>query len=114
MDAKKTPGSWMWIKDTRGHESVSVTFVTVAFWITVLAYVASIFQSIGPLTFRPFDSTACLTFLGPLLALYFGRKMTDAKLPVPGTLPQPAVLPILTDAPAQSDPPPASGDPTSK
>jgi len=98
---EKTKGSFLWIRDTRGHESVSVTFVTVGFWVTTFAYIASIFQSIGPVTFRQFDSTACLTFLGPLLALYFGRKMNETKLP---TMPvgQAAQLPILTDAPTST------------
>lgn len=71
--------AWFWIKDTKGYGSVTVTFATVAFWVTALAYVASIFESIGPVTFRAFDSGACAAFLIPILTMYVGRKWTEAK-----------------------------------
>ncbi len=81
IDGKKPDvnASWCWIKDTRGYESVTVTFVTVAFWITTIAYILSIFEKIGPFSLRPFDAGACTSYMGPILALYATRKYTDAK-----------------------------------
>jgi len=74
----KPTNSWMWIKDTSGHESVSVTFVTVAFWLTAVNYVLSMFKQIGPIEIRSFDVGACTSFLVPFVSLYFGRKWIDA------------------------------------
>jgi len=78
-EPEKVHDSWLWIKDTKGFGSVTVTFVTVAFWTTTIAYVMSIVERIGPLTIRPFDVAACSSYLIPLLTLYFGRKWTEAK-----------------------------------
>jgi hypothetical protein len=70
---------WYWVKDSKGFGSVTVTLVTIAFWVTTLAYILSIFQKIGPLEIRPFDTAATSVYLIPILSLYFGRKLTDAK-----------------------------------
>jgi hypothetical protein len=77
-DATVAP-RWYWIKDTKGYGSVTVTLVTIAFWVTTLAYILSVFQKIGPLEIRPFDTAATSVYLIPILSLYFGRKLTDAK-----------------------------------
>ena len=71
--------SWFWMKNSAGQPSVSVTFVTVAFVVTTLSYVASMFEQIGPLQVRQFDVGACGAYFIPLLTLYFGRRWTDAK-----------------------------------
>jgi hypothetical protein len=71
--------AWYWVKDTKGYGSVSVTLVFIAFWVTTIAYILSIFSKIGPFTVRPFDVAACSAYLGPILALYGARKFTDAK-----------------------------------
>lgn len=71
--------AWYWIKDTRGCASVSVTFATVAFWVTTIAYVLSMVEKIGPVSVRQFDVAACSAYLIPVLTLYFGRRATDAK-----------------------------------
>jgi hypothetical protein len=78
VKSEKPTNSWMWIKDTSGHESVSVTFVTVAFWLTAINYVLSMFKHIGPVEIRAFDVGACTSFLVPFVSLYFGRKWIDA------------------------------------
>jgi len=75
---KVQPSKW-WIRDSNGYGSVTVTFVTVSFWVTTLAYTLSIFEKIGPFVIRPFDAAACGSFFGPILALYLGRKYTEAK-----------------------------------
>lgn len=71
--------SWIWIKDSRGFGSVTVTFVTIAFFVTTLAYVLAIVEKIGPVNIRPFDVGACSAYFVPVLGLYFGRKWTEAK-----------------------------------
>jgi hypothetical protein len=75
----KPQTSWIWIKDTNGTPSVTVTFATIAFWVTTLSYILSIVETVGSLHIRAFDVAACSSYLIPILSLYFGRKFTDAK-----------------------------------
>lgn len=77
----KVKDTWFWIRDSTGHGSVTVTFVTVAFWVTTFAYLLSLVESLGPVAVRPFDVAACSTYFIPILTLYFGRKFTEAKFP---------------------------------
>lgn len=77
-DPAEVTDSWFWIKDTKGYGSVTVTFLTIAFVVTTLAYILSIVESIGPVHFRPFDVGATSAYFIPLLTLYFGRKFTEA------------------------------------
>lgn len=72
--------SRLWIIGSDGKPSMSATFATVAFVTTTLVYVASIFEKIGPFTIRQFDPAVCATYLTPVLALYFGRRATEAKV----------------------------------
>ena len=74
---KKANVSRMWINDTNGNPSMSATFATVAFITTTLIYIASIFEHIGPVSFKSFDAAACSSYLIPTLSLYFGRRWTD-------------------------------------
>lgn len=76
---EKVKPSWFWIKNSKGEASVSVTFLTIAFLATTASYVASMFESIGPLVPRQFDAGACSAYFIPLLTLYFGRRWTEAK-----------------------------------
>jgi hypothetical protein len=78
-DPTEVKDSWLWIKDSKGYGSVTVTFVTIAFFVTTLAYILSLVEKIGPVNIRPFDVAACSTYYIPILSLYFGRKFTDAK-----------------------------------
>ena len=75
----KVKPTWYWIRDSKGYGSVTVTFVTVAFWVTTFSYLLSIVEKIGPLQIRAFDSSACAAYFIPILTLYFGRKATEAK-----------------------------------
>lgn len=75
----KSKPSRMWVIGTNGKPSMSATFATVAFVTTTLVYVASVFEKLGPLTIRPFDPAVCAAYLTPILALYFGRRQTEAK-----------------------------------
>lgn len=85
-DPVEVKPSWFWIKDTNGNASVSTTLVTVAFVVTSIAYVLSIVDRIGPVSFRPFDAAAAGAYFIPILTLYFGRHWVDsnAKNPVTG------------------------------
>lgn len=79
----ETPrASWIWIKDSAGYASVTVTFATVAFWLTTLAYLASIIDHIGPVKFHQFDVAAASSYMVPVMTLYFSRKWVDAKMGV--------------------------------
>jgi hypothetical protein len=71
--------SWFWINNTVGKPSMSATFATVAFFATTAAYMASIFEKIGPVSLRQFDAAACSSYMIPILTLYFGRRWTEAK-----------------------------------
>lgn len=83
--APETPkASWIWLKDSAGYPSITVTFVTVGFWVTTLWYMASIVSKIGHFEIRPFDPSAATAYLSPLLALYFGRKWTDSRAAMGG------------------------------
>lgn len=85
-DPTAVKASWFWIKDTRGNGSVSTTLLTVAFVVTSVAYVLSMIEHIGPLSFRPFDVGAAGAYFIPILTMYFGRHWVDAnaKNPIPG------------------------------
>jgi hypothetical protein len=70
---------WYWIKNSQGNKSASITFAFIAFWVTTLMYVFSMFKSCGSLEFREFDTAAVSTYLIPILTLYFGRRWTESK-----------------------------------
>lgn len=78
-DVTEVKPSWIWIKDSKGYGSVTVTFLFIAFWVTTTAYILSIVDHVGPVNVRPFDVAACSAYFIPILTLYFGRKFTDAK-----------------------------------
>jgi hypothetical protein len=79
LDVPVVKDNWFWIQDSNGNGSVTVTFATIAFVITTIVYFVSMFEKIGPVAIRPFDSAACASYLTPVLTLYFGRRWTDAK-----------------------------------
>ena len=78
-ESPQPKNSWLWIKDSKGNGSVSLTFATVSFVVTTVAYVLSMFESIGRVTFRSFDVGACGAYFGTIMALYWGRRWTEAK-----------------------------------
>jgi hypothetical protein len=78
-DPVKVPDSWLWIRDSKGNGSVTVTFITIAFFVTTLAYVLSVVEHIGSVAFKPFDVAACSAYFGTLCALVWGRRYTEAK-----------------------------------
>lgn len=80
VDPIEIKDNWFWMRGSNGNASVSTTLVTIAFILTSLAYVTSMFDiTVGPVRFKNFDVAACSVYLTPLLALYFGRRWTEAK-----------------------------------
>jgi len=76
--------SKLWMRDSTGKRSATITIVWISFIVTTLAYLASIFDVVGPVKFRTFDIGACSTYFIPILSLYFGRRYTKAKFPDSG------------------------------
>lgn len=70
---------WFWMKNTKGEASASLTFMTIAFFVMTVAFVVSMFESVGPITLRQFDSSAASVYFIPLLSLYFGRRWSEEK-----------------------------------
>jgi hypothetical protein len=80
-EANDTPqASWIWIKDSSGYPSVTVTFATVSFWVTTLLVILSSVESIGSVKFRPFDVGAAGAYFVPILTfnLHNIRKMSQS------------------------------------
>lgn len=67
----------IFIKNTEGEPSASLTMVMVSFLIVsawlILWIVASAFHIPVP----PFDATSAMAYLTPQLGLYFGRRYTS-------------------------------------
>jgi hypothetical protein len=78
-DVSEVKPSKLWITDAKGYGSVTATLVFVSFWVTTLAYIASIVQTVGLVTIRPFDVAASGAYFGLCLVTYTARKYTDAK-----------------------------------
>lgn len=77
--------SRVWVRDTSGRPSASLTLVVVAFVVVTLAYACGMIGQIGSVTFRPFDPTVVGAYLVPILTLYFGRRMVGSKSDAPVT-----------------------------
>ena len=73
---------WWWMRNDKGIASVSVTFSAISFIVTTVIYLGSAFEKIGSVSFRQFDVSAAMTYFIPVLSLYFGRRLTDAKYEV--------------------------------
>lgn len=69
----------VWLKNTSGQKSASFTFVVVGFVVVTVWMLLSIFSKIGHIEIREFDGGTAMTYLSPLLALYFGRRWNDGK-----------------------------------
>lgn len=78
-ETEKPKAAWFWLRDSSGYPSVSVTMLTVSFWVTTALFILSQFEKIGPVAMRQFDVAGAGAYFGAILALYFGRRYTDAK-----------------------------------
>lgn len=68
-----------WFKNTDGKPSASFTMMIVAFFAVTLWFCVSVVEKIGPVPIRPFSGSEASLYLGPLIALYFGRRGQDLK-----------------------------------
>lgn len=69
----------IWMKDSSGTQSASLTMCAVGFALVSLWLLVSIVAKIGHIEIREFDAGQAMGYLTPLLALYFGRRWTDGK-----------------------------------
>lgn len=69
----------IWMKNTEDKPSVSLTMMFITFVVSILWLLLSIFAKIGHLEIRSFDGVQVSSLLGPLIALYFGRRYSDNK-----------------------------------
>ena len=69
----------MWIKNTSGQKSASLTFLIIGFIVVTLWLVVSIVAKVGHVEIREFDGGQAMSYLTPFLALYFGRRWTDGQ-----------------------------------
>lgn len=75
LDPVEIPDSWWLIRGSNGKGSVSTTLLVVAFFLTAASYALNMFNV--PWV-KPFDVAATASFLTPLVALYFGRRHSEA------------------------------------
>ena len=88
-DPTEVQPSRVWIRDSRGYGSVTLTLTVVAFCVTTISYIISMVGKIGPVEIRAFDVGACSAYFVPILTLYATRKFTEAKFaPPPAPAPQ--------------------------
>lgn len=92
---EKPKASWIWIKDSAGYPSVSITMLAISFWVTTIVYILSIVQKIGPIEMREFNVGASGAYFGLILTTYVARRFTDAKYGNPNA---PASLPAVGPA----------------
>lgn len=67
------------IHNTAGERSASLTLAVIAFVAVTGWLVAWLVCTPLGLLVPPFDASAALQYLTPILALYFGRRHTDSK-----------------------------------
>lgn len=67
----------IFIKNSEGKPSASLTMTLVAFISVILWFAAWIIGTGFGLPIPPFDAATAMGLLGPLLTLYFGRRWTS-------------------------------------
>lgn len=67
----------IFMKNSAGEPSASLTMTTIAFFIVTLWLLAWVIGTSFGLPVPAFDATAGMTYLTPLLTLYFGRRWTS-------------------------------------
>ncbi len=66
------------LKNSDGKKSFSFTMVAIGFSIVSLWLLVSIVAKIGHVDIRAFSGSEASLYLAPLLALYYGRRNTEA------------------------------------
>lgn len=65
---------WYLLKDSQNKKSISYTMVVYSFFAVLLWFVLSITDKLFGLNIREFSGSEAAMFLGPIFAIYFGRK----------------------------------------
>lgn len=68
----------LFIKDTTNKPSASLTIALVAFVVCSIGVILSL---VGGTHVRPISESLVAAYLGPCLALYFGRRHTQSTAP---------------------------------
>ena len=68
----------LYVTDSGGNKSASLTLALISFVLTATWYALSVFETVGGIPIRQFDSPAALAFMSPCLALYFGRRKVQS------------------------------------
>jgi hypothetical protein len=75
--------SWLWIKNSSGKASATITFLFVAFWVTTFMFIGGHIETVEigsfALKLKDFDAAAAAIYYVPLMALYFKRRQDEAK-----------------------------------
>jgi hypothetical protein len=66
----------MFLKDSNGNKSASLTMLIISFSILMIWLSLSIFKKIAGIEIREFDAGAAMALLTPIAGLYFGRRFT--------------------------------------
>lgn len=69
----------MLLKNSSGTKSASFTMMVIAFAVVTLWLLVSIVAKVGGLEIRPFSGSEAMSYLTPILALYWGRKWQEGK-----------------------------------
>lgn len=69
----------LWIKNTEGKPSASLTMAFVAFILVSAWLVTWVVAALFKVEVPAFDVASAMGYLSPLLMLYFGRRFTDTK-----------------------------------
>lgn len=96
-----------YIKNTDGKRSASLTMAYAGFVVTTSWLLFWIVGNTFGLHVPAFDETIALSYLTPLLGLYYGRRASDSNLPKAEEGSQPAADPV-TEQPAETPVSPAS------
>lgn len=67
----------IFIKNTEGQPSASLTMTLVAFIVVILWFVVWVIGAGFGLPVPPFEASTAMGLLGPLLTLYFGRRWSS-------------------------------------
>jgi hypothetical protein len=71
----------MYIKNSNDKKSASLTLMIVSFTIVSLWLMLSIVSETFGLNIKEFSSTEAMSYLTPILMLYFGRRYFEDKTP---------------------------------
>ena len=67
------------LTNSAGNKSASFTMMIVAFTVVTLWLLVSIVAKIGNLEIRPFSGSEAMSYLTPIIALYWGRRWAEDK-----------------------------------